>query len=283
MLHPNAPEEAQAGGEIIDVQSGRDPGSYVGQPVGQGVGQFHLRRGARLVHVVAADADAVEARHVLGRVGEDVGYDPHARPRRVDIGVADHELLQDVVLYGAGQLLRPHPLPLGGHDVEGHYGQYGPVHGHTDRHLLQRNLVEEPLHILHRIDGHPGLTDVAAYPLVVAVVAPMGGQVEGDRQSPLPGGEVAAVESIRFGGGTEAGVLPDCPGPARIHTGVGAAQVGRVAGHGGERLVVGRGGLAAEGMIGAGGEGGSWHTVRVAGKLRKRGRRTLENHDTLHY
>ena len=55
----------------------------------------------------------------------------------------------------------------------------------------------------------------------------MGGEIEGDGDALLAGGEVAAVEGVRVLGGGEAGILPDRPGPLHIHGGVGAAEIGR--------------------------------------------------------
>ena len=52
---------------------------------------------------------------------------------------------------------------------------------------------------------------------VVAVVAPVGCEVEGDRHAGLPGFEVLAVEGVRLFGGREAGVLADRPRPVRVH------------------------------------------------------------------
>ena len=46
----------------------------------------------------------------LGNVTEDVSDDAHRRYRWVDVGVADHELLQDVVLNRSRQQLRSHSL-----------------------------------------------------------------------------------------------------------------------------------------------------------------------------
>ena len=182
------------------------------------------------MHVVAADADAVEARHPAGAVAEDVAHDAHAGPRRVDVGVAHHELLQDVVLDGALQLFRRHALLFRRHDVEGHDGQHGTVHGHAHAHLVQRDAVEEDLHVLHAADGHTGLAHIALHPGVVAVVAPVGGQVEGDAEAHLPGGQVAAVEGVALLCGAEARVLADGPRPHGVHAGVGPAQVGRCPG-----------------------------------------------------
>jgi hypothetical protein len=123
--------------------------------------------------------------HVLGGIGDDVGHDPHGGLGRVDVGVADHELLQDVVLDGAGELVLADPLLLGGHDVAGQDRQHRPVHGHGDAHLVERNAVEEDLHVLHRIDRHPGLAHVARDPGVVGVVASVGRQIEGHGEALL--------------------------------------------------------------------------------------------------
>jgi hypothetical protein len=74
---------------------------------------------------------------------EDVADDPHRGRRRIDVGVADHELFEDVVLDGPGQLLRRHALFLGGDDVQRHHRQHRAVHGHRHRHLVERDAVEQ--------------------------------------------------------------------------------------------------------------------------------------------
>ena len=58
----------------------------VGDSVGQGEGDFLNRRRAGLADVIAGDGDGVPAGHFLGTVLEDVGNDPHRRPRREDVG-----------------------------------------------------------------------------------------------------------------------------------------------------------------------------------------------------
>ena len=115
-----------------------------------------------------------------GRVREDVRDDPHARGRRVDVRVADHELFEDVVLDGPRELLLRDALLLRRHDVEGEDGQDRAVHGHGDRDLIQRDAIEQDLHILNAVDGHAGLADIADHARVVAVIAAMRRQIEGD-------------------------------------------------------------------------------------------------------
>jgi hypothetical protein len=117
-------------------------------------------------------------------------------------------------------------LLLAGDDEAGQHRQHGAVHGHRHRHLLERDAVEEDLHVLDRVDGHAGLADVADDAGVVGVVAAVGGEVEGHRQALLAGGEVAPVEGVGLLGGGEAGVLADGPRPVGVHGGAHAAHEG---------------------------------------------------------
>ena len=116
---------------------------------------------------------------------DDVGDDPHARLGRIDVGVADHELLEDVVLDRPLELLLRDALLLGGDDVAREHGEHRAVHGHRDGHLVERDPVEQDLHVLDGVDRDAGLADVADDARVVAVVAPVGREVEGDRQALL--------------------------------------------------------------------------------------------------
>ena len=89
------------------------------------------------------------------------------------------------------------PLLLGGDDVAGEHRQYRAVHRHRHAHPVERDAVEQDLHVLDRVDRHPGLADIADDPRMVAVVAAMGGEIEGDRQPHLPGRQIVAVEAVR--------------------------------------------------------------------------------------
>ena len=66
-----------------------------------------------------------------------------------------------------------------------------------------------------RVDRDARHADVAGDARIVAVVAAVGGEIEGDAEALLPGGEVAAVEGVGFLGGREAGILADGPRAAR--------------------------------------------------------------------
>ena len=98
IVHADRPEEGEARRERIDVKARGLSGADILHAVGKRVGEFEIRRRARLLHVIAGDRDRVELRHVRARIGEDVRDDPHRGPGRIDVGVAHHELFQDVVL-----------------------------------------------------------------------------------------------------------------------------------------------------------------------------------------
>ena len=87
-------------------------------------------------------------------------------------------------------------LLLAGDDEAGEHRQHRAVHRHRHRHLVERDAVEEDLHVLDRVDRDAGLADVADDARVVAVVAAVGREVERDRQAHLPGREVAPVERV---------------------------------------------------------------------------------------
>ena len=82
---------------------------------------------------------------------------------------------------------------------------------------VERDAVEEDLHVLDRVDRHAGLADVALDAGVVGVIAAVGGQVEGHRDPLAAAGQRPLVEGVRFLGGGEPGVLADGPGPDRVH------------------------------------------------------------------
>ncbi len=186
--------------------------------------------------MIAGDRDRIELRHLLRGVAEDVRDDPHRVRRRIDVGVAHHELFQNVVLNGAREFFRRHALFLGSHHEQRQDRQHGAVHGHRHAHLVERNAGEQRAHVVDGVDRDTGHADVAGHPRMIAVVTAMGGEVEGNRQALLPGREVAAIERVGIFRRGEAGVLAHRPGLVDVHGRVGAAQIGRDARPGVEEI-----------------------------------------------
>jgi hypothetical protein len=124
----------------------------------------------------------------------------------------------------AGKLLQLHALFLRGDDVKRQHGQHRAVHGHRNRNAIQRNGVEQNLHVLDRIDGHARFAHVGKSARMIGVVTAMGRQIEGDGQALLAGGDVAAIKGVALLGGGKAGVLADRPRLGDIHRAVRPAH-----------------------------------------------------------
>ncbi len=103
-VHAHGPEEGEPRREGVDIEAGLEPGAHIFDAVGERVGELEVGGRACLLHVIAGDGDGVELRHLLAGIGEDVRDDAHGGGGRIDVGVPHHELFQDVVLDGAGEL-----------------------------------------------------------------------------------------------------------------------------------------------------------------------------------
>ena len=87
-------------------------------------------------------------------------------------------------------------LLLGRDDVAGQHRQHGAVHGHRYGHLVERDAVEQDLHVLDESIATPGLADVAHHARMIGIVAAVGGEIERHRQAHLAGREVGAIELL---------------------------------------------------------------------------------------
>ena len=234
-------EERQPRGEVVDVQAAVDTVLYVGEPVGDGEGELLPGRRARLADVIAADRDAVPARHLAGAERDGVTDDAHRGARGHDPGVLRDELLEAVVLDGAADLRARHAAEVREGDVEGEQDGGGAVDRHRGRHLLEGDPVEEDLHVLERVDGdsaHPDLTERARR---VAVVAHQRGEIEGGGEARLPVGEQELEALVGLLRRPEAGEHAHGPEATAVHGGLNAAGVGEFPREAERALVVLRG------------------------------------------
>ena len=217
-------EEGEPGAERVGREARGDCRLAVGDSVRER--ECELLRGgrARLADVVAGDRDRVPARDPLLAVGEQVGRQPHRRARREDVVPARHVLLEDVVLHGAAERRAGHALILGHELVQQEQQRRRGVDRHRRRHPVERDPVEQQLHVGDRVDRDPRAADLALGHRVVRVVAELGRQVEGDRQPRLPAREQVAVALVRLLGRGEAGVLADRPRPTAVHVRIRPAR-----------------------------------------------------------
>ena len=59
-----------------------------------------------------------------------------------------------------------------------------------------RAFIEENFHVFHAVDGHTGLAHIAQDAGVIAVIATVRRQIEGDRNTLLPCRQIAPIEGV---------------------------------------------------------------------------------------
>ena len=102
-------------------------------------------------------------------------------------------------------------LFVGDRDVERHQPRRGGVDRHRGVHRGERDAVEQRPHVADMGDRDADLADLAARERVVAVVAGLGRQIEGDREAGLALGEIGAIEAVRLARRRMAGVGAENP------------------------------------------------------------------------
>jgi hypothetical protein len=157
-------------------------------------------------------------------VGEQIRGQPHRGHGRIDEVPAGDVLLEDVVLGGAAQLLGGHVLLLPDELVEQQQRRGRRVDRHRGRDLVERDAVEDPPHVLDRVDRDARAADLAQAERIVRVATELGGQVERHRE---PGRAVLdqVVEAlVRLLGARVARVLAHRPLAAAVHVRVDPAR-----------------------------------------------------------
>ena len=143
----DSPEERQARSKSININTRSCSGTEVFQTVGQRISQLDVRRSSRFLHVVTGDRDRVELRHLLRSIFEYIGNNLHGECRRVNIGITHHELFQNIILDSTGHFFQLSTLFQAGINIKRKNRKHSTIHCHGHGHLVQRNTIEENLHV----------------------------------------------------------------------------------------------------------------------------------------
>ena len=134
-------------------------------------------------------------------------------------------LLQDVVLQRAVQLRRIDALLLPHRDIERQQDGRRRVDRHRRADLVQRDPLEERLHVRQARYGHARAPHLARRQRMVGVVARLRRQVERHAQARLSVFEQVAIPRVRLLRRREPGVLPHRPHAPPVHIRLDAASV----------------------------------------------------------
>ena len=117
----------------------------------------------------------------------------------------------------------PDAALLGNHDVHRQEGGGRGIDRHRRRHRLERESVEQDMHVVDGIDGDPDTPDLTESPRRIGVDPHLRRQVEGDAEARLARLEQVAEAGIGLGRGAEARVLAHRPEAAAVHRRLDAA------------------------------------------------------------
>ena len=122
------------------------------------------------------------------------------------------------------------PRSFGDDDVHREQRRRRRVDRHRRRHLVERNLGEQRVHVVDRVDRDAHAADLAQRARRVGVEAHLRGEIEGDGEPGLPGGEQRPEARVRLARGAEARVLAHRPQPSAIHRRLHAARERKASG-----------------------------------------------------
>ena len=176
--------------------------------------------------MIARNRNGVELRHVLGAIGNDIANDAHARNRWINVGITHHKFFQNVVLNRSRKRFRTDALLFRSHDIARKHRQYRSVHRHGYRYFVQRNAVEQDLHILNRIDSNTRLAHITCYSWVIGVVSSVGCEIKGNRDTLATRRQCLAIEGITLFRRRKPGILTNSPPPTSVHSRLRSSNIG---------------------------------------------------------
>jgi hypothetical protein len=133
-------------------------------------------------------------------------------------------------LDGAAHFIERHALFFRDGEVKTQESRCGRVDRHRRRYLVERDSVEQRVHVVDGVDRHSDLSDLPGRKLVIRIQTDLRRQIERDAQSCRSLREKIFVTGIRFLRGREPGILPHRPEPAAVHVRFDTARVRELTG-----------------------------------------------------
>ena len=161
--------------------------------------------------MIGAHVHRVPVRNLVDGVRNDFTGEAHRGIGREYEGPARQIFFDDVVLGRAAKVALVSALAFGSRDVQREQPGRRRVDRHRRVHLVERNLVEEGLHVFDVADRDADLADFTAGEGMIRVVSGLRREIEGDRETRLTLREIAAIERITRACGRVAGVGPEHP------------------------------------------------------------------------
>jgi len=175
--------------------------------------------------VVSGDRNGVPLWNLLGTVGKNVSDQSHGRARREHVGSSSDVFLQNVVLDGAPEARRRCTLLFSCDDVHGQKYHGRGVDGHGGADFIERNAVEQHLHVFNTADRHANFSDFPERELIVGVHAKLGWQIKGHGKSHLTTLKEEFEPFVGLLCAGKTGILAHGPIPTAVHVRMNPSRV----------------------------------------------------------
>ena len=216
-------EEGQSWCECVDGEPCIDGLLHVCQRVGKGECEFLYRGRTGFANVVTRNRNRIPQWHFFCTEPEHLGGQRERWRGRIDVCAARDVFLEDVVLHRAGKCSACNTAFFRDDDVHREQRGRGRVDRHARRDLVERNSVEENVHVFDGIDRDTDTPDFPARSGRVGVDAHLRRQVECDGESGLSSFEQQFEALVGRLGRAKARVLPHGPQSTTIHRRLHAA------------------------------------------------------------
>ena len=147
---------------------------------------------------------------------------------RKNIGAAGNILLENVILHRAAQLIDRHTLLLAHRNHHRQQDRRRRVDRHADTHFVQRQAIEQNLHIAQTADADANLAHFTLGKIVIGVITNLRRQIKGDGKPRLPLGQQIMIALVALRARAKPGILAHGPQAPAIHVGLDAARKGIV-------------------------------------------------------
>ena len=219
-------KEGEARREFIDLHTAFQRGIHIGQSIGNGKRQFLYGRCPRLANMVATDANRIPARHIARAKLDGIGHQAQRGLRREQELFLRAVLLEYVVLQRATERSHREAALLRVDDVHGPDHRRGTIDRHRGRNLIQRQAVEQHLHVGQRGDRHAALTKFTRRQLVIRVIAVQRRHIKSRREARLTLREQVLETLVGIFRRAKAREHAHRPGLGAVHRRLHAARIG---------------------------------------------------------
>jgi hypothetical protein len=160
--------------ERIDIEPSLERGFHIRDSIRQRERHFLHGSGACFADVITRDRDRIPIWNFLRAKRKYIGDESHGWRRRENVRAARHVLFENVVLDGAAQLVHIRALTLRHRNVHRQQNARRRVDGHRSRNFVQRNLVEQLLHIADGRNRNAHLAHFALRDRIIRIVPNLG-------------------------------------------------------------------------------------------------------------